>query len=339
MSDGAISAHVRRIGAGAFLTREEAALVFGMIMDGHAPDSDIAALLTALARRNPSVDEIVGAAQAMRQRMIPVEGGEDAIDLCGTGGDALDTLNISTACAFVVAGTGVAVAKHGNRSMSSKCGAADVLEALGAKIDLDAARSARSLKSVGVCFMFAQAHHPAMKYAASVRRALGFRTIFNLLGPLANPARVTRQLVGVYGGEAVTSIAQALERLGTQRAWVVHGEDGMDELSISGPTTVAILEGGKVAQKTVVPEDAGLTRSSLGLLRGGTAQENAHAISRLLSGERSAYRDVVLINAGAALCVTGKYSTLEAGVAEAEKSIDTGRAKAALESFIRQSAS
>lgn len=339
MSNDAFSHFLTRIEGGHSLTREDAAQVFGMIMDGKVRDPEIAALLTALARRKPSVEEVVGAAKALRARMIAVEGVEGAIDLCGTGGDGLDTLNISTACAFIVAGAGVPVAKHGNRSMSSKTGAADVIEALGAKIDLDSAETAKCLKSTGVCFLFAQAHHPAMKHAGPVRRALGFRTIFNLLGPLANPASVKRQLVGVYDEDAIDTTAQALRCLGTQVAWVVHGEDGMDEVSIAGATNVAILENGEVVRKRITPEDAGLARTNLDAIRGGTPKENARSLEKLLEGERGAYRDVVLLNAGAALCVAGKVPSLQEGVVVAATSIDTGRALATLHAFVRHTQS
>jgi anthranilate phosphoribosyltransferase len=271
--------------------------------------------------------------------MIPVEGVAGAIDLCGTGGDGSGTLNISTACAFVVAGAGVPVAKHGNRSMSSKCGAADVIEALGARIDLDAAASARCLRESKVCFLFAQAHHPAMKHAAAARRALGFRTVFNLLGPLSNPAGVSRQLVGVYADDVMDTVAEALGRLGTERAWVVHGEDGLDEVSITAATNVAVLEGSKVTRMRVAPEDVGLSRASLSDIEGGTAETNALAIRRLLGGERGPYRDIVLINSAAALCVSGKAASLDRGVVLAAASIDTGRGQAALESFVSQSRS
>lgn len=339
MSDEDFSHFLARVEGGNSLTREGAARVFGMIMDGDVCDAEIAALLTALARRKPSVEEVVGAAEAMRARMIAIESIEGAIDLCGTGGDGLDTLNISTACAFVVAGAGVPVAKHGNRSMSSKSGAADVIEELGAKIDLDAAETAKCLRNTGVCFLFAQAHHPAMKHAGPVRRALGFRTIFNLLGPLANPASVKRQLVGVYDEDAIDTIAQALRRLGTQVAWVVHGEDGLDEISIAGATNVSILDNGQVVRKKVVPEDAGLSRTKLEAVRGGTPMENARALEKLLEGERGAYRDVVLLNAGAALCVAGKATSLEEGAVVAATAIDNGRARATLQAFVRQTQS
>lgn len=334
MSSYTFGQYLSRIEGGASLTSEEASRVFGLIMDGYAGDPEIAALLTALAERKPTVDEIVGAAQAMRERMIVVESVEGAIDLCGTGGDGLDTLNISTACSFVVAGAGVPVAKHGNRGMSSKCGAADVLEALGARVELDPAASTACLKGAGVCFLFAQAHHPALKYATPVRRKLAFRTIFNLLGPLASPARVKRQLVGVYSSDAIEPIVQALRRLGAECAWVVHGEDGMDEISISGATTVAVLARGDITYQKIVPEDVGLRRAATDAIRGGTPAENAAALRQLLEGAHGAYRDAVLINAGAALCVSGAASTLEVGVRSAATSIDSGRARKALDAFL-----
>jgi anthranilate phosphoribosyltransferase len=303
-------------------------------MSGIVDQAGIAALLTALAVRKPTVEEIVGAASAMRGAMEIVEAPSNAIDLCGTGGDGQGTLNISTACAFVVAGAGVPVAKHGNRNMSSKSGAADVLEALGANIDVDASRASACLRETGVCFLFAQRYHPAIKYAAPVRRALGFRTIFNLLGPLANPARVKRQLVGVFGKEWVEPIASAMNQLGSEFAWVVHGADGLDELSIAGNTNVAVLQGGSVREHTVTPEDADLRRTSLRALKGGTADENARALRRLFDGERSAYRDIVLLNSAAALIVAGKVRDLKHGAEYAAQSLDTGLARNTLDRFI-----
>ncbi len=303
-------------------------------MSGNIDQAAIAALLTALAVRKPTVEEIVGAARAMRETMETVEAPPHAIDLCGTGGDGQGTVNISTACAFVVAAAGVPVAKHGNRNMSSKSGAADVLEALGANIDTDAARATACLRETGVCFLFAQRYHPAMKYAAPVRRALGFRTIFNLLGPLASPARVRRQLVGVFGREWTEPLAKAMNQLGSEFAWVVHGADGLDELSIAGNTNVAVLQDGSVRERTVTPEDAGLRRTSLRALKGGTANENAQALRRLFEGEQSAYRDIVLLNSAAALVVAGKVSNLKHGAELAAQSLDTGLARKTLDRFI-----
>jgi anthranilate phosphoribosyltransferase len=302
-------------------------------MAGEVSDIRIAAFVSALAARKPTINEIVGAVRTMRSAMTTIEASPYAIDLCGTGGDGAGTVNISTACAFVVSSCGVPVAKHGNRNMSSKSGTADCLEALGVKIDLSPADASRCLREVGLCFLFAQTFHPAMKHAARVRQALGFRTIFNLLGPLSNPARVRRQLVGVYDREWVEPLADALARLGTEGAWVVHG-DGLDEVAISGPTLVAVLADGKVSVREIGPEDAGISWSPLSALAGGSAAENAAALKRLLAGETGAYRDIVLINSAAALIVAGKVPDLKAGVALAASAIDKGEARAKLDKLI-----
>lgn len=334
MSDVEFSYLLKRVVGGETLSAEDSTRAFTAIMSGTVDAAAIAGLLTALAIRKPTVDEIVGGARAMRATMKTVEALPNAIDLCGTGGDGQGTLNISTACAFVVAGAGIPVAKHGNRNMSSKSGAADVLEALGANIEVDATRASRCLQETGVCFLFAQSYHPAMKYAAPVRRALGFRTIFNLLGPLANPARVTRQLVGVFGREWVEPIARAMRELGTEFAWVVHGTEGLDELSIAGTTHIAVLQNGTVQEHAVTPEDAGLRRSSLRALKGGTGDENARALRRLFEGEQSAYREIVVLNSAAALVVAGKVSNLKEGAGLAVQSLDSGSAGRTLDRFI-----
>ena len=245
MSNEDFNSLLKLVADGGTLNAEQSKRAFDLIMTGAVSETRIAALITAMAVRKPSVDEIVGAARALRAAMTSIEANPYAIDLCGTGGDGAGTLNISTACAFVVAACGVPVAKHGNRNMSSRSGTADCLEALGAKIELSPAGALRCLREVGVCFLFAQTYHPAMKYAAPVRKELGFRTIFNLLGPLSNPARVRRQLLGVYDRDWTRPIAEVLGRLGTERAWVVHG-DGLDEIAISGPTRVAILSDGQI---------------------------------------------------------------------------------------------
>jgi anthranilate phosphoribosyltransferase len=336
MSDESFARLLKRVADGELLPSEDAAIAFGAIMDGGVSDVSIAAFLSVLAVRRPTVEEIVGAALAMRAKMSSVESVKGAIDLCGTGGDGHGTLNVSTACTFVVAGAGVPVAKHGNRNMSSRSGAADVVEALGAQIDLDPTRSTACLKATGVCFLFAQAHHPAMKNVAAVRRALGFRTIFNLLGPLANPARVARQLVGVFAEEWLDPMAEALRRLGAERAWVVHGEDGLDEISISAATNVAVLEDGRMRRRRIEPEEVGIVRVGIAEIAGGTAAENAQAIRHLLEGRRSAFRDIVLINSAAALCVAGVANDLQKGMALAEASIENGRARAALDAFVAQ---
>jgi anthranilate phosphoribosyltransferase len=324
---------LKRVARGETLNAEQSALAFQAIMAGEVSETRIAALVTAMAMRNATVDEIVGAVRAMRGAMNSIEASPDAIDLCGTGGDGIGTLNISTACAFVVAACGVPVAKHGNRNMSSKSGTADCLEALGVTIDLSPAGASQCLRRAGLCFLFAQAYHPAIKYAASVRRELGFRTIFNLIGPLSNPARVRRQLVGVYDKEWIVPLAEVLGRLGADRAWVVHG-DGLDEIAISGPTSVAMLLDGKVSVRDIGPEDAGLSWSPLEAVAGGTAVENAAALRRLLAGETGAYRDIVLINSAAALIVAGKATDLKEGVSLAGAAIDQGEANAKLEMLI-----
>ncbi|HXC57223.1 MAG TPA: anthranilate phosphoribosyltransferase [Rhizomicrobium sp.] len=323
---------LKRVAGGETLSAEQSAQAFGAIMAGEIGEMRIAALVTAMAVRKPTVDEIVGAVRAMRGAMKSIEASPYAIDLCGTGGDGIGTLNISTACAFVVAACGVPVAKHGNRG-SSNSGTADCLEALGVNIELSPAGASRCLREAGLCFLFAQAYHPAMKYAAPVRRELGFRTIFNLLGPLTNPARVRRQLVGVYAKEWCVPLAEVLGRLGAERAWVVHG-DGLDDIAISGPSHVAILENGKVTTRDIGPEDAGLSWAPLAALAGGTAAENAAALRRLLDGEGGAYRDIVAINSAAALIVAGKAQDLREGAALAAGAIDTGAARARLEKLV-----
>jgi anthranilate phosphoribosyltransferase len=334
MSDVEFSHLLKRVVGGENLSADDSMRAFAAIMSGRVQETAIAALLTALAMRKPTIDEIVGAARAMRGTMKTVDAPENAIDLCGTGGDGLATLNISTACTFVVAGAGVPVAKHGNRNMSSQSGAADVLEALGADIGHDAPAAAACLRETGVCFLFAQTYHEAIKYAAPVRRSLGFRTIFNLLGPISSPARVTRQLVGVFDKEWVRPLAEAMRQLGTESAWVVHGAEGLDELSIAGATHVAVLENGYVSERDVSPEDAGLTRTSLRAIKGGSADENAQAILRLLDGEQSAYRDIVILNSAAAFVVAGRTPTLTAGAVLAAQSLDSGAARRTLDRFI-----
>jgi anthranilate phosphoribosyltransferase len=328
---------LKRIVAGDPLDAEESARAFGAIMTGSVSQEDIAAFLTAQSERGPTVGEITGAARAMRASMLTIEAPPGAIDLCGTGGDGHGTLNISTAVSFVVAACGVPVAKHGNRNMSSKTGAADVLEALGVKIDLGPHAAEKCLQQAGVCFLFAQTYHPAMKHVAAVRRQLGIRTIFNLLGPLSSPARVKRQLLGVYAKEWLEPVAEVLKALGTEKAWVVHGRDGLDEMTTTEVTHLAILDGGNVSTRGAIPEDAGLTRATLAALKGGAAEQNADAILRLLAGEHGAYRDIVLFNSAAALNVAGKARDLREGVAMAQDAIDSGSAQSTLEVLISAS--
>jgi anthranilate phosphoribosyltransferase len=336
MSPDGFSDALARVTTGLSLDETQSFAAFQAIMAGAVAEDDLAAFLTAQAARGPTVPEIAGAARAMRGAMTTIEAGPDAIDLCGTGGDGQSTLNVSTACAFVVAACGVPVAKHGNRSMSSKSGAADCLEALGVKIALTPLQATRCLHEAGLCFLFAQTYHPAMRFVAPVRKRLGIRTIFNLLGPLSNPARVRRQLIGVYDTAWCRPLAEVLGRLGVESAWIVNG-DSLDELTVTGRTDVAVLANGDVAMREVVPEDAGLARWPLEAIRGGDCTHNAAALTRLFDGERGAYRDIVLLNSAAALVVGGKAKSLREGVGLAAEALDNGAAKAKLAQLIEVS--
>jgi anthranilate phosphoribosyltransferase len=319
---------------GGSLDADASARVFETIMSGTVGDADLSAFLTAQATRGPTVPEIVGAVRAMRAGMRPVTAPANAIDLCGTGGDGHGTLNISTAVSFVVAGAGVPVAKHGNRSATSKSGAADILEALGVKIDLEPERASQVAAETGIVFLFAQVHHPAMRHVGKVRSQIKMRTIFNLLGPLASPARVKHQLVGIYDSKWLVPYAEALKALGSSRALVVHGADGLDELTTTAVTYFSSLENGQVTSGEIAPEDAGLARATLADLKGGDAPANAAALRRLFDGEPGAYRDIVLLNAGAALMVAGRVKDVKGGVELAAHSLDTGAARAKLEALI-----
>ncbi|MEA2823558.1 MAG: anthranilate phosphoribosyltransferase [Alphaproteobacteria bacterium] len=329
--EGGFATLLRRLAAGDQLSAAESAEAFGAMMAGAVSETRMAAFLTALAVRGPTVAEITGAARAMRQAMTMVDAPADAIDVCGTGGDGAGTLNVSTAAAFVVVACGVPVAKHGNRAMSSRTGAADVLEYLGVPIINDAAAAKKSLIKPGFAFLFAPAYHPAMKHVAPVRKELGFRTMFNLLGPLCNPAGVRRQLMGIFASEWLEPVAYVLAELGAEKAWIVHGADGLDEMSTTGITRIAVLEHGHVDLREIAPEDAGLKRSSLSALKGGTAEENGRAIREIFAGAKNAFRDIVLLNAGAALVVADRAQTIAEGVALAAEALDKGRAAAALE--------
>lgn len=327
------------------LSRLEAELAMENILGGHVPEPQIAQFLAALRFKGETVDEVVGFATAMRRhapRIFP-DGhpiAEEAlVDTCGTGGDALDTFNISTATAFVVAGAGVRVAKHGNRSHSSLCGSADVLEHFGVRIDLPPERVARCIEEVGIGFLFAPAMHSATRHASRVRRELKIRTVFNLLGPLTNPAGASAQVVGVYDPGVTELMAQALGELGVKRAFVVHGEDGLDEISISGETYVSELRGGGVRNHSVIPEDFGLKRAPIEAIRGGDAKQNAEIIHKILGRsllyrEHTAYRDIVLANAAAALVTAGRAENLREGVDIAAESIDSGAAREKLERLV-----
>lgn len=325
---------IAKAATGAALTREEAAHAFDRMMSGEATPSQMGGLLMAMRVRGETVEEITGAVTVMRAKMLPVEAPVDAVDVVGTGGDASGSYNISTCAAFIVAGAGVPVAKHGNRALSSRSGAADVLTALGVRIDLMPDAIGRCIRESGIGFMFAPAHHPAMKNVGPTRIELGTRTIFNLLGPLSNPANVKRQMVGVFSKQWVEPVAQVLKNLGSERAIVVHGSDGLDEITTSGPTTVASLEDGAVRTYEICPQDVGLAICKPEALRGGDAEANAAALAGVLGGEESSYRDVAVFNAAAALLVAGRAKDLKEGVALAQKSIDTGTAKNCLDRLV-----
>jgi anthranilate phosphoribosyltransferase len=325
------------IAGGRQLTEEEIFDGLDRMTEGEATPAQMGAFLMGLRMRGETVDELTGAARLLRTRMLPVSAPADAVDIVGTGGDGLKTYNVSTCAALVAAGAGLVIAKHGNRSVSSLSGASDVLTALGVKIDLNPAQIADVIEKTGVAFLWAPMHHPAMKVWAPVRSELGLRTLFNLMGPICNPANVKRQVVGVFAAQWVEPIAEVLAKLGSRHAWVVHGRDGLDELSTTGPTLVAELKDGAVSTFEVTPEDAGLARASLDALKGGDAAVNAAALRDVLDGVAGAYRDIVLLNAGAALVVGGKADDLRAGVALAAKSIDSGAARAALERLIAAS--
>lgn len=316
------------------LTTDQAAEVMGEIMDGRAQPAQIAGLLMALALKGERPAEMVGFARAMRARATAMpEPVHDVFDTCGTGGDGAHTFNVSTTAAIVLAGAGVRVAKHGNRAVSSRAGSADVFESLGVNLEAAPDRVHRALRDAGLAFFFAPQWHPSMRHAGPTRRELGVRTAFNLLGPLTNPAGARRQVVGVSRPEHTELVARTLEALGTERAWVVHGAGGLDELSTLGHTKVSEVRDGTVNTFYVHPADAKLSRASLAELAGGTADENADMARRLLEGEPGPRRDVVLFNAAAALLVAGVVPTLTAGVAEAAASLDSGKASAALEAM------
>ncbi|MBV9653615.1 MAG: anthranilate phosphoribosyltransferase [Acetobacteraceae bacterium] len=324
-----------RLAAGETLDEAAAEHAFGIIMAGEATPAQIAALLMAMRVRGETVAEMTGAVRAMRACMAPVEAPPGAIDVVGTGGDNAGSLNISTAVAFVLAACGVPVAKHGNRALSSKTGAADVLAALGVDVDVELERLPAILRACGCAFLFAPRHHAALRHAAGPRVELGTRTIFNLVGPLANPAGVRRQLTGVFAPDWLRPIAETLGRLGTETAWVVHGQ-GLDELSVAGDNLVVAWRDGAVHSFVVTPEDAGLSRAPIAAIRGGDASTNAAALLALLQGAPGPYRDTVLLNAAAALIVADRAGNLRDGVAEAKAAIDGGAAFAVLETLKRE---
>lgn len=318
---------IQALVVGKSLSMDEAAQVMSEIMEGQVTPAQFGAFVTALRLKGETVEEIAGLAKTMRAKAIQVRVKGPVVDTCGTGGDGSATFNISTVAAFVVAGAGLKVAKHGNRAMSSQCGSADVLEALGVKIELTAQQVERCLEEIGIGFMFAPAFHPAMKYAAAPRREIGIRTVFNILGPLTNPARAAAQVIGVYDGALTAVMAEVLKELGAVRAFVVHGEDGLDELSTTGESRVAELRGGQVRSYIVRPEDFGLPRARMADLQGGSAAENAEIIRRILAGERGAKRDIVVLNAGAGIAAGGKAADIAEGIGLAERAIDSGAAQ------------
>jgi anthranilate phosphoribosyltransferase len=326
-----------RLATGETLSSGDAEDAFGIIMSGEATPAQIAGLLMAMRVRGETVAELTGAVRAMRARMVAVAAPEDAIDVCGTGGDNAGTLNVSTAVTFVLAGLGVPVAKHGNRALSSRTGGADVLTALGINVDVPLDRLAGILRAANCAFLFAPRHHAALRHAAGPRVELGTRTIFNLLGPLANPARVKRQLTGVFDVKWARPMAETLGQLGSERCWLVHGE-GLDELTVAGDNSVVELRDGAIRSFTVTPEDAGLPRAPIAAIRGGEAVVNAAALGALLRGAAGPYRDTVLLNAAAALIVAGRAEDLRSGVVDAANAIDGGAALAALETLRRETA-
>ncbi|MHA6268148.1 anthranilate phosphoribosyltransferase [Aliiroseovarius sp. CAU 1755] len=317
------------------LSRAQAELAFEELFDGRATPAQIGALLAAMRARGESVAEYAAAAAVMRAKCAKVSAPDGAMDIVGTGGDGMGTLNISTATAFVVAGAGVTVAKHGNRNLSSKSGAADALTEMGVNVMVGADVAERAINEVGIGFMMAPMHHPAMKHVMPVRQEMGCKTIFNILGPLTNPAGVKRQLTGAFAADLIFPMAETLQSLGSEKAWLVHGADGMDEISITGVTSVAALEDGKIHAREIHPEDAGLPVHRLASILGGEPAENAVAFRALLAGEASAFRDAVLLNSAAALVVADKAGDLKSGVEMAADSIDSGAAKAKIEALAK----
>lgn len=322
-----------RLGRGQSLSEAEAGEAFGLVMDGEATPAQIGGMLMAMRARGETVAELTGAVMAMRARMTPIAAPDNAMDVCGTGGDGAASLNISTAVCLVVAACGVPVAKHGNRALSSRAGGADVLVALGVNIDIEPDRLAQILADIGCVFLFAPKHHPALRHAGPVRAELGTRTIFNLTGPMANPAGVKRQLIGVFDPVWARPMAETLRRLGTEAAWVVYG-NGLDELTLDGENLVVSLKDGEISEFSINASEAGLTPAPQSAIKGGDAAENAVALRALLDGAPGAYRDTILLNAAAALIIAGKTISLSDGVAMAAEAIDSKRAKAILEALV-----
>jgi anthranilate phosphoribosyltransferase len=329
--------YLAKVATGASLTREEARDAFDDLLSGEVTHSQGGAFLMALRVRGEALDEIAGAVSAMRGRMLKVKAPESAIDIVGTGGDHSGSYNISTLASIIVAGCGVPVAKHGNRAASSRSGTADVLAALGVKLGLDPAGLERCLAEAGLCFMFAQTHHAAMRHVAPVRVELGTRTIFNLLGPLSNPAGVSHQLLGVFSEAWLDPLTQVLKELGSKKVWTVHGSDGLDEMTTTGPTLVAALENGAIRRFTVTPDEVGLPTSRPEDLKGADPEHNAAQLRAVLDGARIPYRDVALLNAAAALVIADEAANLRDGVERAAQALDSGRAKGTLERLVQVS--
>jgi anthranilate phosphoribosyltransferase len=328
---------IAKIADGKSLTRDESHAAFTLLMSGDATPSQIGALLMGLRVRGETVDEISGAVSAMRDKMLRVIAPADAIDIVGTGGDASGSYNISTCAAFVAAGAGLKIAKHGNRALSSKSGSADVLMALGVKLDVSPEKISASINEAGVGFMFAPQHHSSMKHVGPSRVELGTRTIFNLLGPLSNPAGVKRQVTGVYSKAWLEPLAHVLKSLGSEACWICHGEGGMDEIVPTGTTWISELKDGEIRNFELTPEQAGLTRSNSADLKGGDAMENAEALTAVLNGAPSAFTDAALLTAAAALVVAGKSTSLKDGVVEARDAINSGRAAKTLATLVEVS--
>ncbi|MDO8683657.1 MAG: anthranilate phosphoribosyltransferase [Armatimonadota bacterium] len=328
---------IRKVVEGQSLTQEEAVQTMSEIMDGEATPSQVASFITALRMKGETVEEITGFVKVMREKSVKIKTNQARlIDTCGTGGDKLDTFNISTASAVVLAGAGAPVAKHGNRAASSNCGSADVLEALGVSLALDAEQIGRSIDSVNIGFMFAPSMHPAMKYAVGPRKEIGVRTVFNILGPMTNPADAKFQVIGVFSDKLCEPMANVLKNLGTERAMIVHGMDGLDEISTLGKTRISELKDGKIRGYIFDAEDIGVARADAGAIAGGAdLQENAEILVKVLQGEKGPRRDIVCLNAGAALSVAGLAEDIKSGFALAEKTIDSGAALDALENFKR----
>jgi anthranilate phosphoribosyltransferase len=329
--------YLAKVATGASLSREEARAAFDDLLSGEVTPAQAGAFLMALRVRGEALDEIVGAVSAMRGRMTTVKAPTGAIDIVGTGGDHSGSYNISTLASIIVAGCGVPVAKHGNRAASSRSGAADVLTALGVKIGLDPAGLERCLKEAGLCFMFAQSHHASMRHVAPVRVELGTRTLFNLLGPLSNPAGVSRQLLGVFAEAWLDPLTSVLKELGSDRVWTVHGSDGLDEITTTGPTHVVALEEGRIRRFTITPEEVGIPLAKPEDLKGGDPEHNARQLRAVLEGAATPYRDIAVLNAAASLVVAGEATALPEGVDRASRSIESGAAKSALDRLIQVS--